>query len=44
MGFRERLLAIDSLLTALVIVVSNVYSVCELCYYRSKFGTIPLIV
>ena len=41
---RERLLAFDSLWTGLVIVTSNVYNVCELCYYRSNFQTIPLIV
>ena len=44
MGFRERLLAFDSLWTGLVIVTSNVYIVClcELCYYRFNFQTTPL--
>ena len=42
---RECLLAFDSLWTGLVIVASNVYTVfVELCYYRSNFQTIPLIV
>ena len=36
-GFRECLLVFDSLWTGLVIVASNVYNVCELCYYRSNF-------
>ena len=43
-GFRECLLAFDSLWTGLVIVTSNVYSVCKLCYYRFNFRTISLIV
>ena len=45
-GVKECLLAFDSLWTSLVIVTSNVYSVglCELCYYRSNFGIISLII
>ena len=46
----ERLVAFNSLWTSLVTCIvttcSNVYSVClcVLCYYRSTFQTIPLIV
>ena len=43
-GLRECLLAFDSLWTGLVILTSNVYSLCELHYYWSKFRTIPLII
>ena len=41
-GGRERLLAFDSLLTGLVVIY--VVCLCELCYYRTSFQTIPLIV